>query len=71
MFHTYIQATMTSPDLLGSKNRMEDITLDKLDKSDLKAVLVTMYDHNRYELRMFACGYWLTLKIIIMLRAIY
>ena len=38
---------MTDPELLGSRNRMEDITLEKLDKSDLKAVLVKVYDHNR------------------------
>lgn len=43
----YFQATTTGPELLGSRNRMEDITLDKLDKSDLKAVLVKVYDHNR------------------------
>ena len=40
--------TMTGPELLGSRNRMEDITLEKLDKSDLKAVLVKVYDHNRF-----------------------
>ena len=38
---------MTGPELLGGRSRMEDITLEKLDKSDLKAVLVKVYDHNR------------------------
>uniref|UniRef100_H2ZQ85 Myosin motor domain-containing protein n=1 Tax=Ciona savignyi TaxID=51511 RepID=H2ZQ85_CIOSA len=38
--------TMTGSELLGSRNRMEDISLDKLDKSDLKAVLIKVYDHN-------------------------
>nr|XP_026693787.1 unconventional myosin-Va [Ciona intestinalis] len=40
-------STMTGSELLGSRNRMEDINLDKLDKSDLKAVLIKVYDHNR------------------------
>nr|CAB3264158.1 unconventional myosin-Va [Phallusia mammillata] len=41
------KGTMTGTELLGSRNRMEDINLDKLDKSDLKAVLIKVYDHNR------------------------
>ncbi|XP_076808064.1 unconventional myosin-Va-like [Clavelina lepadiformis] len=39
--------TMTSAELLGSRNRMEDISIEKLDKNELKAVLVKVYDHNR------------------------
>jgi len=38
---------MTGSELLGSRNRMEDITLEKLDKSELRTVLATVYDHNR------------------------
>ena len=38
---------MTTADLLGSRNRMEDIDVEHLEKSDLKAVLVKVYDHNR------------------------
>nr|XP_039265605.1 unconventional myosin-Va-like isoform X2 [Styela clava] len=41
------KSTMTSADLLGSRNRMEDINVEKLDKNDLKTVLAKVYDHNR------------------------
>jgi len=40
-------STMTDSELLGGRNRMNDINVEKLDKNDLKTVLAKVFDHNR------------------------